>query len=76
MATKPAFLGEQPRWTEAKRAKRRERYARYESTGHAGRAQSVTVPGDITVLTRDPFPCGYCGKREPCRHRPWEAAHG
>jgi hypothetical protein len=77
MATKLAFLGEQPRRTEAELRARRRKYDRlYKASCPSGVRVTdarILIPDDITVLTRDPFPCGYCGKREPCRHRPWEA---
>lgn len=64
-------------WTDARRARRRADYARNEATGHHINAgHSVTVPADVTVMERDPSPCGYCGVRGdvPCKHKPWTLA--
>lgn len=63
------------RWSPERRDERRAEYARNYSSHHAGRAQGVTIPDDITVKLRDPSPCFRCGAKAdlPCRHRPWLA---
>lgn len=58
-------------WTSAQRRVSRAEYARLYATGHRHKAAHVDVPADVTVMERDPFPCGYCASRDGCKHRPW-----
>ena len=63
-------------WTEAERRASRAEYARLYKAPHASKFELIHIPADITVLERDPSPCGFCGVRGdvPCRHRPWVQA--
>ncbi len=52
-------------------AQSRAKYARLYKSPHRATFDIVNIPADITVLTRDPAPCGFCGSAGVCRHRPY-----
>lgn len=61
--------------TERGRILRRERSHEYRQRNYNtglihGKGDRVTVPDDIVRLETH-VPCGYCGTRAACKHRPW-----